>query len=76
VLAILPATLVFGIPIWAGLVQGGLIEGLIVLGVVGVAGLASYYAIARRLGIDEIDAIVWFARDSLLRFLARLGVRR
>jgi putative peptidoglycan lipid II flippase len=74
-LAILPSALVFGIPIWAGVVQGGFVERVTVLVVAGVAGLGTYYVIARRLGLEEVDAIVWFARDSLFRLLARVGVR-
>jgi putative peptidoglycan lipid II flippase len=71
-LATLPSVLVFGIPIWAGVIEGGLVERVLLLVVVGVAGLSSYYAIAQRLGLEELGSIVGFAKDSLRRLLARL----
>lgn len=71
-LAIMPSALVFGLPIWAGAVQGGLEVRITVLVVVGVAGLTTYYGLARRLGLGEAASIVAFARNTGTRFVARL----
>jgi putative peptidoglycan lipid II flippase len=73
-LAILPSALLFGIPIWAGAFGGGTVEGLVLLVVIGVAGLTSYYALARRLGLREVAEIAAFGMDSLRRLAARLGI--
>jgi hypothetical protein len=74
-LAILPATLAFGLPIWAGVLEGDTLQGLGVLVVVGVAGLSSYYALARRLGVQEVGEIVAFGKASLLRLVSTLRSR-
>lgn len=71
-LAILPAVLAFGVPIWAGLVHGDLVVRVLILAATGVAGLSSYYVLARRLGLEEAGAIVAFGTDSLGRLLARI----
>ena len=70
-LAILPSALVFGIPIWAGVVGHDLVQRVLVLVVVGTTGLSSYYAIARRIGLDEARSIAAFAKDTLRRMLTR-----
>ncbi len=70
-LAILPSALVFGIPVWAGIVGDDLAQRVVVLVVVGTAGLSSYYAIARRLGLDEARSIAAFVKDTLRRVLRR-----
>ena len=74
--AISPSALVFGIPIWAGVVQGDTAFRLVVLAVVGVAGLSSYVVIARWIGLRQAAAIVAFGKDSLRRILARVGFGR
>ncbi len=74
-LAILPSALVFGLPIWAGVIDGDLAQRMVVLIVVGVAGLTSYYGIARRLGLQEASSIVAFGKSTLRRVVARLPIR-
>ncbi len=74
-LAILPIAIVFGIPIWAGVVDGDLAQRVALLAVVGVAGLTWYYGIARRLGLQEADAIVAFGKGTLRRVVGRLLIR-
>ena len=74
-LAILPSAIAFGIPIWAGVVAGDLATRLAILVVAGVAGLTSYYGIARRLGLHEASAIIAFGKDTLRRVVGRLPVR-
>lgn len=70
-LAILPGALIAGIPIWAGWVDGGFVQRVAALIVAGVAGLASYYVLARRLGLDEVGSIVAFGASALRRVRAR-----
>jgi putative peptidoglycan lipid II flippase len=74
-LAILPASLLFGAPIWAGLVDGDLWLRLGVLVVVGVAGLGSYALIAPRIGLSETTAIITFGIDSTRRIVRRVTRR-
>jgi putative peptidoglycan lipid II flippase len=74
-LSVLPSAIVFGVPIWAGAVDGGLIQRVIVLAVAGVAGLTSYYRIARWLGLKEANSIVGFAKGILRDVLRRVLVR-
>ena len=66
-LAILPSVLVFGIPIWAGVVGKDLVWRVLVLAVVGAVGLSSYFAIARHIGLGEASAIAAFGRNTLRR---------
>jgi putative peptidoglycan lipid II flippase len=73
--AILPSALIFGIPIWGGFIQGGLLENVVVLAVAGVAGLWSYYLIARLVELQEVDSIVGFGRSSLAQVVARVRAR-
>ena len=70
--AILPSVLIFGVPIWAGVVDDALGPRVVVLVVAGVAGLTSYYHIARRLGLEEAAAIMAFGTNTLRRILRRL----
>ena len=74
-LAILPGAIAFGIPIWAGLVDGDLAQRIAILVVVGVAGLTWYYSIARRLGLQEASYIVAFGKGTLRRIAGRLLFR-
>jgi putative peptidoglycan lipid II flippase len=74
-LAILPSVLLFGIPIWAGAIDGDLVQRIVILVVVGVAGLTTYFGIARRLGLQEAGSIVAFGKGSLHRVLRRV-IRR
>ena len=71
VLATLPSALVFGILIWARVFDGGFAERVVLLVFTGVAGLASYYAIARRLGLTETDSIIAFGVNTARRILPR-----
>ncbi len=73
-LAILPGALVFGVPIWAGVINGDLAQRVVILVTVGVAGLTSYYGIARRLGLEEAGSIVAFGKDTLRRILRRAHI--
>jgi O-antigen/teichoic acid export membrane protein len=70
-LASLPGALLFGIPIWTGLLDGDFLQRVALLAVVGVAGLSSYYALARRLGLDEASAILAFGKSTLRRAVGR-----
>lgn len=63
--AIMPSTLVFGLPIWFGIIGSDFGLQVVVLVTVGVAGLTSYYAIARRLGLTEADSIITFAKSTV-----------
>ena len=67
VLATAPAALVFGVPIWAGMASGGLGSGLVTLVIAGLVGLASYYVIARSIGLSEAGAIILFGTDTARR---------
>lgn len=68
-LASLPSAVAFGLPIWAGLVEGGLLVRFSTLVFVGVAGLSTYYVLARRLGLQEAASIIAFARNTLKRIV-------
>ena len=67
-----PATIAFGIPIWMGLGSGSFGLGLATLAIVGMLGLSSYFAIARRIGLTEAGAILSFGVDTLRRVLSRV----
>ena len=71
-LSILPSALVFGILIWARVLDGDLGQRVALLITAGVAGLSSYYAIARRLGLREVDSIISFGLDTARRNPAAL----
>lgn len=71
-LASLPGALVFGLPIWAGLIGGGLPIRIGSLVVVGVVGLTAYYWLAGRLGLGEAASITAFARNTLTRVFRRV----
>jgi putative peptidoglycan lipid II flippase len=71
-LAIAPSTIVFAIPIWAGAVPDDLVIRVVVLVVVGVTGLTSYYALARRTGLQEAASITSFGTNVLRRSYRRL----
>ncbi len=75
-LAILPSALVFGIPIWAGVIDGDLVQRVVLLVVVGVVGLATSYPIARRLCLQGASSIVAFGRSTLRRALSRVLIWR
>lgn len=70
-LAILPSALIFGLPIWFGAIDGGSAQQALTLAVVGMVSLASYYLIARRLGLEEAGSIIAFAVSTLRRVIAR-----
>jgi putative peptidoglycan lipid II flippase len=69
--AILPSAIIVGVPIWAGWIEGGFVLRVAVLLVAGVAGLGSYYLLARRLGVEEVTSIVAFGLGTLRRVRAR-----
>ncbi len=71
-LAILPSMLVFGVPVWAGVIDGDLGFRVVVLAVAGVVGLLSYYRIARRLGLEEAGLIMAFGTNTVRRIYHRL----
>ena len=71
VLAVLPPALILGLPIWSGWVGSGLPLRILVLVLVGIAGLLAYYLVARRLGVREADVILRFGLDTSRRMLRR-----
>ena len=71
-IAAMPSTIIVGLPIWAGVLDAlAAAQQIFVLGVVGVAGLISYYAMARRLGLVEAELIVLFGKSTVLRLVKR-----
>ena len=70
-LAILPSVVVFGLPIWAGIAGDDLIVRVVVLVTTGVAGLTPYYRLARRLGLEEAQAIAAFGVNTMRRAYSR-----
>lgn len=73
-LAILPSVLAFGIPIWAGILDGDLAMRVVILVVAGVAGLTTYYHLARRFGVKEAGTIIAFGTSTVRYALRRLAV--
>jgi putative peptidoglycan lipid II flippase len=71
--AILPSMVVFGVPIWAGVAGSETSVRVITLVVLAVAGLATYYGIARRLGLQEADAIMAFGTSTLRQTYRRVS---
>lgn len=71
-LATLPGALVLGIPVWGGWMGEDAGQRIFGLVVVGVAGLTSYYGIARRLGLAEADSIIAFGLDTMRQLSARV----
>jgi putative peptidoglycan lipid II flippase len=69
--AIMPIALIVAIPMWAGWIDGGFVQRVIALLVSGVAGLGSYYLIARRLGVEEVTSIVAFGSSTIRRLRER-----
>lgn len=62
-----PSAILFGVPIWTGMVGEGLFVGTTTLAVAGLGGLVLYYGIARRIGLPEADSIIAFALNTLKR---------